>query len=71
MGRPVPDARRRRPVLLRDRASGTPIHVALVNAAGQQVAPQDSVPERNPRYRHRAGRPNPPAEGDPEAVSNG
>ncbi|WP_459204314.1 winged helix-turn-helix transcriptional regulator (plasmid) [Ralstonia pseudosolanacearum] len=59
------------PVLLRDRASGTPIHVALVNAAGQPVAPQDSVPERNPRYRHRASRPNPPAEGDPEAVSNG
>ena len=40
------------PMLLRDRESGTPIHVALVNALGQPVAPQNSMRERNPRYRH-------------------
>ncbi|TXD60770.1 helix-turn-helix transcriptional regulator [Ralstonia sp. TCR112] len=38
------------PILLRDRESGTPIHVALVNALGEPVAPQNSMRERNPRY---------------------
>lgn len=40
------------PMLLRDRESGTPIHVALVNALGEPVAPQNSMREPNPRYRH-------------------
>ncbi|MCL6455232.1 MAG: transcriptional regulator, partial [Ralstonia pickettii] len=29
---------------------GTPIHVALVNALGEPVAPKNSMRERNPRY---------------------
>lgn len=38
------------PVLLRDRQSGTLIHAALVNEAGQAVAPKDSMREPNPHY---------------------
>ncbi|MFS2103372.1 winged helix-turn-helix transcriptional regulator [Ralstonia sp. Ralssp135] len=41
------------PILLRDRESGTPIHVALVNALGEPVAPKNSIRERNPRYGQR------------------
>ncbi len=40
------------PILLRDRESGTPIHVALVNALGEPVAPKNAMREPNPRYRH-------------------
>ncbi|MDE2203022.1 MAG: helix-turn-helix transcriptional regulator [Burkholderiaceae bacterium] len=40
------------PILLRDRESGTPIHVALVNALGEPVAPKNSMREPNPRYGH-------------------
>ena len=38
------------PFLLRDRESGTPIHVALVNALGEPVPPKNSMREPNPRY---------------------
>lgn len=37
-------------MLLRDRQSGTLIHAALVNEAGQAVAPKDSMREPNPHY---------------------
>lgn len=45
------------PILLRDRETGTPIHVALVNALGEPVAPRNSMREPNPRYRHGDDRP--------------
>ncbi len=56
------------PMLLRDRESGTPIHVALVNALGEPVAPKNSMREPNPRYSH--GK-NPPANDADTPVANG
>ena len=56
------------PMLLRDRESGTPIHVALVNALGEPVAPKNSMREPNPRYSH--GK-NPPADDAHTPVANG
>ncbi|WP_296223728.1 winged helix-turn-helix transcriptional regulator [Ralstonia sp. UBA689] len=55
------------PILLRDRETGTPIHVALVNALGEPVAPKNSMREPNPRYGH--GKDQPTDNGDTLAVN--
>lgn len=55
------------PMLLRDRESGTPIRVALVNALGEPVAPKNSMREPNPRYGQ--GRNPAPADADTPPIS--